>query len=1468
MDLRNLCSKVDVDAIRAKIPPLPQMKLPKSMSKLKSRKIFRSSREDVSSDSRRSSSKRMPSNSENIPPSGFINRTPTRISTISSLMDQTGGGGGGGSKKWKSQNGDDYENSYRSAGGIDDYPSPLAHNFEMRSSRPISPMRTTSFTQEFQGQSEQNVKMSFGEKLQKGYKDVTEFKLKHLFAKRTVVHTDKIEITDYIQSFDEDRRREERVQQKRDNEIADNYKFQFKISKQKSEESYIDDSPASSPQQSIEPEKKNPKTLSEQSGDESGMESSPPTRKPGIASTRFSRVRKTPLSMSLEDDGADDDDDDGDIELDVVDVDAPVIKPNSSSLRDSKKHQSSQKFTNSRQSSRRSTNTFSRDRPPPPPSRTPLNMSLEEELDDEENDDVGTDDNIELDVEEVATPKKIKPNTSTLYDIKKHKSPEKSTDLQQNPRKSKSIRERVSHLTNQKSEGDETNAVSEKKRRAPLSPQQSEENATTKSDKPFDTLKQNFKRMQKSVRLPQQMSMHSGAESENEDANSDSKAKLSKSQQFTERLKRFRSIDNVNKNPEDNENNESPMHKITNKLQDWRKSFRKKADPHNPDIDDGDEATSPQKQEKPVGSLMKKLKHIRSRKRDSIDDPDDDEEGGETYKESLAARAKFQLEKGVVVASQVPQITMKKISDTKKYFKKKQENEGKNKPDKPQSEEEDIEVDQQNTITKPAVKSIPRPPPPIPRPYFHNSSEEEDDDDDIDNHKFITKSLAESQLISVPTATAVWTTKPILSDDLTDYDEDLPRVLLHQDNSDVFESTLIIAVTRPISHTTTSPIITELPPDSPEQSTPDTKPDDWIPNQDMVATFLEVTPPSQRKLSRDSTNSRGHSRKHSIDSSSDDSWIKDIPKGPSTAVLNSVHENEDPWKIQKGNTDENLYKTKSIDLFEMQKKQGGVLCAFEDFDDELKNTPVVKIENENEIPVAQLEKKNANVVTIDTENTPVVAVEKEEPTNLEILRNIDNYERESSEELEYPDDDNSSRVTKISVHPQESKSEELQNPNDDNSSRFTQISVHPRETKDEELYIQDNGISSNVTKMSTHPQQQNSEELENPDNENSSRLTQISVHTQEPKTYEAIKLEPELKSKPFGNSRESLTGNLDDKDAIDSGEESDDDEDFQDSEDDQIEVDRPPSKTPSPPPSIASTPPPLPERKPSISQLISSQYSIDLPSLDCPSLPPPTMPTTKPPLPPKRPTPTTSPPPPPKIPDRNPPTTRISKPLVKTASLRLAYNEQVNPEDVGKVNKLISRFEPEGIKQRPKIIPRKPLITYESDDYSDEEDLMQLLPIKQRDKIRDMTPTNLPRMQKSFSIDSVDIPNNNDISTANLEIHTSLSRKAASQLTLDNCGNTTTIPSISISSNCLDVNSNFSQPSSVYGSPLAFPSSVVGSTEVTPLTNRKDSEHLGARRNRRSMARDDEHFYSFDSDEENSYYSIGSNSSNRYVVDL
>ncbi|KAM7346790.1 PIP82 [Cochliomyia hominivorax] len=1534
-DLRNFCSKVDVDAIRAKIPPMPQIKLPKSVSKIKSRKFFRISRHEFSSISRRASSKRTAvDKSENIalpplgelyppipPSSGFIDRTPTRISTISSLMNQNSTSAKN-SKMWHSYDDDEENgNSYRNAGGIDDYyPSPMSHRYEQRMSQPISPLKAPHISQKFKTRSQQNVKMSFGEKLHKGYKDLTEFKLKHIFAKRTIVHADKIEVNSYIPSFEEDRKRDEKLQRKIDRNIADNYRFQFKVSQQKSEESVLDYDTDDSTPENIQT-LKTLRNLSEQSGDESGMESSPPNRAPGIAATRFSRVRHPPLNMPLEDDtynennenidinkinnvnksqtkfsmktnydkseysrncprksiqvvqqeeimDFDDDDDnieiediespkikpkknthsrqsprrksakgiaatittkdrnapinrtqeedldvsDGDIELnEIEDVESSKIKSNnnihlrqnprkksakgieatitskdrnasinktqeedldvsdgdidleepdeieSSKLKQTKKTMED----NSRLKLRKST-AFSKDR------KGDLNITQPEEIKDgdiefnefddveslkmnqivssksshnnkgrkcsnydvemndellnikqsktdsqktsdthrnpqrnirlvEDSDNDSDDEmyeNFDLDVVEEENSPKLKPNTSSLYDIKKHKPIETN-------RMSKSIKERMSRLTKQKVGNDE---ISEKKRQAPSSPEQHMDNdGTRKSDKPLDAIKTNLKRIHKSIRISQNTIQQSGTVSENDDAISENRSKLSRTQQFSEHLKRFRSTDTIDRTSEDGDHNKSPKYNIANKIQIWKNSLKKKVDSHNVDNDDDYGPTSPQKQGKPVGSLIKKLKHIRSRRRDSTDDPDDDEEGGETYKESLASRAKLQFEKGAAAASQMPQITMKKISETKKLFKKKQsENDSKKKTNNANTDEEDLDEGNAKMKSSPKnyMKSIPsRPPPPVSRPYFNNYDEEFND---IDNHKFITKSIAESELITVPAARAVWTTKPILSDDTTDYEEDLPRVVLHQDNSNVFEPTLIIAVTRPLP-CTSSPMITELPPDSAEESTPDTKSDNLIPQQDMVTTLLEMTPPSQQKYSKHT-----NSRNQSIDSSSDDSWIKDIPRGPSIAVLRESHENQEPWKYQKRNSVDTLYKTKSIDLFEMQKEHGGVSCAFEDFDEELRNTPVVKVDKEiTSIDETETD-DNEEFKDFDDETEPDNAPFQ----SIEMVPEIIPSDEMETEEFKDMDDDIKTLIVADNNNSVKRENELTSVDEQDNrknySKKYSKQELNLISNIAETLPMIENELSVIVETEKSGElihrnvddyQRDSSEELENPDDDSSSRITKINVYCQD--------------------SNDDKDGRENDKVEIDN--------EYHRKE----ELDRPPSKTPSPPP--------IPQRKPSLKQL-----SIEF---DCPSLPPPPLPVTKPPLPPNKPIPV-----PPKIPDRNSAST-VAKPLVKTASLRLAYNEQVNPKDIGKVNKLISRFETEAPYRRPKVIPRKPYIANESDESSENEDLIELLPKKHNEK-----NMNIPKIQKNISIDSVDTSDKNEEDNTQIHIFKSIDR--------------------------------------------------------------------------------------------------------------
>uniref|UniRef100_A0A1I8MMH3 Uncharacterized protein n=1 Tax=Musca domestica TaxID=7370 RepID=A0A1I8MMH3_MUSDO len=1488
MDFRNLCSKIDVDAIRAKFPPLPevmtQIKLPKSMSKLKSRKIFRMSREDVS----RSSSKRRSSSIDDIAkqqqnplgppfsipipptPSDFVNHTPERISTISSLVDRSGGGKGRSlgrgatMKKRHAFEDQDEENFYRSAGGIDDYcPSPEHMPATQRSysTRPMSPPRkTTGLSPTRRTASEQNVKMSFKEKCQKGYKDASEFRLKHVFAKKTVVRQDTIQVTEYVRRFEEERRQEESEEEREARELEENYDFNFRTSRRKSDESFGVSTPRDSPQRQQQPHlarlpTSNPKkTLSEQSGDESGMELTPPPRRPGIAATRFSRVRKDPLRMSL-------DEDDG------------IKSP-------------------------------------------PKNQKSEEEEEEEEGDD----NDIELDEVEVdKPPMPLHPIESALYNkINKQREEEEAEHLRKKEKlqKSRSIKKRLGTFKSVSQEGSLASNSPLKKRRAPLSPQESEEKSKSPKAEGGGLIKQNFKRLQKSIKLPN-MSSSRGAESEGEADAESGKSKPSKTQQFAERLKRFRSVDNVDKQT-DNEDGGggegtktpgSPLQKLTHKLQDWKKSFKRKPSEN---TDDEMATNSPQKKEKPVGTLIRRLQHIRNRKQASTDDPDDDEEGGHSYRESFKSRAKLQLEKGMAAAQHMPQLTMEKLKESKKLFRKKQEKDKDKDKDKDKKKDkagaaaamksnesgvsdlEESDEEEENNDGKMRMarkkKSKDNKEKATTRHYYSSDDEEEDDEagaagggEDEKSTKITLEPY--QQNVMVPLSRAAWTAKPILTDsgdDLDEEDDVLPRVLIHQDNTEGFESTLIIAVKCPISRSPTrSPAyIEELPPDyedSPKASSPMDSPKPSTPEtRANLAEFQTPLPRrGERRASKDSMLSSGsrshHSRKQSIDSSSEDSWMKDVPRDTSNVIgLDRVYESEEPWKIHNGpKMDEKLYKTKSIDIFEKHKQQGGgmALHIFEDFDDELKNTPVVKISKEEEDREWDEGKQEGG------------SKNQNEPD-------------ESGEEMDQPDDDNSSRITKILRQPEVPKTE-----------------------KEEEAV------------------KKKEEDLE----------------------------KSKFGNKLYGNSRESLNGNMErnapqtDSGAVEDNEDSseeDDDNDDDDPEEEESDEDRPPSHKPSPPPQEPTTPPPpVPQRQPSI------RLSCNIPRQPPPPLPetgkseeeeedeegvtspPPPLPQTKPPLPPNRPRVAA----PPKIPERTPSMNRVSRPLVKTASLRLAYSEQVNPEDVGKVNKLISKFEPQ---RRPRIIARRGYSSQESSqDYSDDEEgeegetESEVEKPRSRNMSLDRTPTNKPKLQKSFSIETPDSEqemkvnnkkeessssrmqrrapepptagkrneenssNNNNNNLRDLEKLQDLHITETKHPSTNNNNNNPEIviqrgppplpplPIIITTSQAspvknsttkrnnstlsqYDTNSNCSQPNSEYGSPMAYPSSLMGSsTEVTPTSNRKETEFLSTtqqqyRSQRRSMARDDEHFYSFDSDEENSYYSISSTGSNRYVVEL
>jgi len=209
---------------------------------------------------------------------------------------------------------------------------------------------------------------------------------------------------------------------------------------------------------------------------------------------------------------------------------------------------------------------------------------------------------------------------------------------------------------------------------------------------------------------------------------------------------------------------------------------------------------------------------------------------------------------------------------------------------------------------------------------------------------------------------------------------------------------------------------------------------------------------------------------------------------------------------------------------------------------------------------------------------------------------------------------------------------------------------------------------------------------------------------------------------------------------------------------------------------------------------------------------------------------------------------RPAKPLVKTSSLRLTYNEQVRPGDVGKVNKLISRFEG----GRPRLCPRR----MHSEEYErcaqpedEEPEMEQILELQiiERRAVDSVTPTN-----RAVVIPQITVNNNNN-NERQLEQSDQSDQSAHQEIT-----DTRKTKSMELA---LDrQNSNCSR--SEYGSPLSFPSSRRSSTPTNlnansnsnpnPSTNpnQNPSQILQhQRRSRRSMTRDDDNFYSFDSDE-------------------
>ncbi|XP_030564524.1 actin cytoskeleton-regulatory complex protein PAN1 [Drosophila novamexicana] len=303
MDIRNLCQRLDVDSLKAKLSTLPQLKLPKSLPKLRAaRRFFHSSRENGSGKAAPGTGTGAGTGTDSLaaamPQAQFINRTPQRISTISSLMHEQAAVDRQVTAA-TSQHLQPNAGTYRSAGSLDDeYYAP--YGTAGRGSRPISPIRmppdTTTTTP-----TTTTTTSSLTQRLQRGYKSLSELRLKHLFAKQTTIRRDGIEVDRYVEQYEAERRLEQLEQARRDREIADNYDIHISTLPMSRQNTLKEEEEQQQQQQD-----QHKRSVPEHSGDESGMEEAmpqqqpPPRKKSGIAASRFAKVRQPPLPMPVQ----------------------------------------------------------------------------------------------------------------------------------------------------------------------------------------------------------------------------------------------------------------------------------------------------------------------------------------------------------------------------------------------------------------------------------------------------------------------------------------------------------------------------------------------------------------------------------------------------------------------------------------------------------------------------------------------------------------------------------------------------------------------------------------------------------------------------------------------------------------------------------------------------------------------------------------------------------------------------------------------------------------------------------------------------------------------------------------------------------------------------------------------------------------------------------------------------------------
>lgn len=171
------------------------------MPTLKSRKIFKVSKEELS----KNNNSYTVSNAEQqdlprYPPAAFIERTPRRISTVSSLQVQ--------------DNDDDIQVDSRVNGAYTNYEN---RDFDEKKPRHVDEGLHQRFTRR--------------------YREFQEFKFKNIFGKRTVVRKTEISMDMYADRYKEDLQ-VERQRKSQDRQDSIEYNFECKGSKQNSRENY------------------------------------------------------------------------------------------------------------------------------------------------------------------------------------------------------------------------------------------------------------------------------------------------------------------------------------------------------------------------------------------------------------------------------------------------------------------------------------------------------------------------------------------------------------------------------------------------------------------------------------------------------------------------------------------------------------------------------------------------------------------------------------------------------------------------------------------------------------------------------------------------------------------------------------------------------------------------------------------------------------------------------------------------------------------------------------------------------------------------------------------------------------------------------------------------------------------------------------------------------------------------------